>query len=173
MARKRVKKQIVMTTWQDIDNGLRELGELKRHVVTRHAEVNASVRELRAQLKDEIAPAKARISELEGAMKTFTLGHPSDLRARSKKLTFGEVALRLTRAIKPRDGMDEETIVERMEADRKLRRYLKVKKTLDKQSLKDADLSDEVLAGIGLEISVYDCFLAKPAEIDAHPTEES
>ena len=173
MPRKPRAHGIMIKSWADVENLLRELGDLNRAIEAHKAKRNERVNELRAKLDEAVSPAKLRKAQIERGLFEFTVAHQPDLRARSKKLTFGEVALRLARKIKNADGIDDDAIIERLEKNRKLKRFVRVEKKIDRAGIKNSDVPPEALAEVGLEISVYDTFIARPAEIDAHPTEES
>lgn len=173
MPRKPKAHNINIESWADVENLLRELGDLNRDIESHKAKRNERVNELRAKLDEAVSPAKIRKAQIERALFDFTIAHQPDLRARSKKLTFGEVALRLARRIKNRDGVEDDAIIERLEKNRKLKRFVKVEKKIDRAGLKNSDVDPAILAEVGLEVAVYDTFIAKPAEIDAGLAGES
>lgn len=111
MARIRIPDAQLLQSWDDVNQALREIGELEIKLASIEGEMNLKLNIVKETADTISAPHKARIAELGGAVKAYCEKARVDFgKAKTKKLTFGEVGWRRSRAISIKKGLEERII---------------------------------------------------------------
>lgn len=152
MARKRIEGT-QFTTWDDVDQALREIGEIDRDLALIEGDTNHAIDELKAKAKTDSKPLLDRKAALELAMKEFCEANRGEFaKVKTKALTFGSVGFRLsTRVLIKRIGDTVQAL-----KDLGLTQCLRIKEEPDKEAMKS--LSAETLAEVGAGLRTENAF---------------
>jgi phage host-nuclease inhibitor protein Gam len=152
MARKRLPGT-QFTTWDEVDNALRRIGELDRSLGMIEASVNEAVDAIKAQSKEEAAPLSAEKAGLEAAMKEFCEANRSDFaKVKTREMTFGSVGFRLSSRIVIKRVADTLQALK----DFGLTHCIRVKEEADKEAMKTLD--SETLVNVGAALKTENAF---------------
>ena len=163
MNRRKPKDAPAIETWRDADLALMEIATIEREMNLCVAALEEKINEARAQEHEQIKPLAVQHKALEAALKKFAVHHKDDLgKRRSRKLTHGIIGWRKgTGKFKTLKGWTWEKVLEKLSRLRMVR-FLRVKEEVDKEALEKlyraGGLSDERLAGFGLQWHVPDEF---------------
>ena len=155
--------------WADVDNALRELGELTRTLTELETAHNTQTALLKTQFEASAKGIRERIAAKEKAMEKFVKAHKKEMGPRkSTQLDFGTVKLRLsTWAIKFKKT---KTHTLSLVAAGKLKKYLTVKVGLNVEAMHG--MTDEQLASVDARRSRGVIFSYELAD-DFHASEKS
>jgi len=151
------KKKSTLKDWSEVDTALRQIGELEINIETVQGEMNLLINKLKKETERKLAPKIKKKKELEKEVTAFCEGNKADFtESRSKVLTFGKVAYKVTTSIKVKAAA---AAIKAMKA-LGLEDYLKVTEKLDKEKMLEID--DQTLARIGAERKVGDKLRIEP-----------
>lgn len=94
MAKKSVKTPLVLKTWDEVDNALRDLGEVTRTLSDLENEQTRKITETQEQYKNVAALIFERKTRLEADIEAFVKENRAQMDGKSRKLTFGTVCFR-------------------------------------------------------------------------------
>ena len=152
MVRKRMEGT-QFSHWQQVDDALREIGQIDRELGLIESGQNAEIDRLKNSAKEQAKPLLARKAVLELAMKEFCEARRAEFtRAKSKKLTFGNVGFRLSSKVVIRRVADTLQALK----DLGLSHCIRQKEELDKDAMKN--LSTETLAEVGASLKTDNAF---------------
>ena len=134
MAKGRVRVVAALTSWEDVDDRLKEIASLQAEVEAEEAELTERI----ARLKDEyIGRVKRKKEEIERKtleIRAFAEAHRGDFDGKSKKLNHGVVGWRKSTKLIIRRVADT---LARLK-DLGLEEYIRIKESVDKAALKEA-----------------------------------
>lgn len=130
MSKTRLKPQLGMNSWDEVNEGLQRLGELQGDKETREAVHNAGIEKAKAAMKAELDPIQDRMNDLAKDIYLYALGNQKTLIGRSKKLLHGLVAFHKSTVLSlPKD------VIEKLKAAGR-DDLIQTKETVDKVGLK-------------------------------------
>ena len=154
---------------EDAASAIAEIGRLRREIDRRKADADDQVSRIKEAVETGIAPALARLAELEDGVHIWAEANKDALTGGGKRkhadLATGKVLWRLRPpSVRAKSGLKVEQLVERLEA-LGLSRFVRIKKELNKDAmLADPDTAAAV-DGVKIGPAVED-FLIEPAEIE-------
>lgn len=164
MARKRIEGT-AFQTWDDVDQALREIGEIDRELGLLESAQNESIDNIKAETKNKAVPLADRKTALELAMKEFCEANRAEFaKVKTKPLTFGSVGFRLSTKVVIKKIADTLQALK----DLGLNQCIRLKEEVDKEAMKN--LSTETLAEVGAALKTdnafgYEIDQAKLAEV--------
>lgn len=154
MARKQVGTIGTMKSWDDVDNALKQIGEIECRQSLINAEISKKINDAKAQYEPTLQELNDQKTKLEQQMKTFAESNRVDFgKAKEKKLTFGSVNFRSSTKLNIKD---QAKTLEILKTKRKLKAYIKVKEEIDAAGLKKLDAA--TLAEIGATLEPTETF---------------
>lgn len=152
MARKRIEGT-QFSTWDDVDQALREIGEIDRDLALIEGDTNHAIDELKAKAKADSKPLLDRKAALELAMKEFCEANRGEFaKVKTRALTFGSVGFRLsTKVLIKRVGDTLQAL-----KDLNLTDCIRIKEEIDKEALKNLD--GNTLAEVGAAFRTENAF---------------
>lgn len=159
MARKRLSGTQI-STWDDVDNALKRIGELDRDLGMIEASANEQIDAIKAASKEDAAQLTTEKLGLEAGMKEFCEANRAEFsKVKSREMTFGSVGFRLSSRIVIK------RIADTLQAlhDFGLAQCIRVKEEADKEAMKALD--SETLASVGAALKIENTF---GYEIKAH-----
>ena len=169
MPRKKVDAAPVLKDWQEVDNALKELGEIDRRVTRVNNAATSRIAVITEKLSDDTKDDLAREARLEKDLEEFTRANATSLEGRSRKLNHGTVFLKLTHPLKTLKDWTWGKVVEALER-RNLDQFVKVTKAAQKDAIKAAELDAKTLSSIGVYVADEDAFNFELAETEAKST---
>ncbi|MBF0459749.1 MAG: host-nuclease inhibitor Gam family protein [Nitrospirae bacterium] len=152
------KPTVEFKTWDEVDSALRRMGEIDIAVEGIQGDMTLEVNELKAQAETKAEGLKKERQLIEKAITLFCEERKDEFaKTRSRELTFGVVAYRVTTKIVIRSI---KACVAAMEA-LKLDKYLRIEKKPDKEIM--LNLDDNTLAKVGASRKTEDSLRIEPA----------
>ena len=93
--RKRMEEP-VLKTWDEVDAALKEIAEAENQIAILESSQNIAINALKEEFKSKSEPYKAEIKKYEAMVKEYVTEHKTDLKGKSRELTFGKVGFRLS-----------------------------------------------------------------------------
>lgn len=147
-----------MEDWEQVDAALRRIGEIDIAIEKIQGDMTLKINEIKAQAEAKAEGLKKERKNLEKAISQFCEEHKEEFaKKRSRELTFGVVAYKVTKRIVIRSI---KACVAAMEA-LGLEQYLRVEKKPDKELMMNLD--DQTLAKIGATRKIEDKLRIEPA----------
>ena len=149
-----------MTSWEEVNKGLRQMGELKLKMLRAAARLKQKVDDAQAIYDTIKGPADEEYEGLEAKIRAFAEAHKTEFvgKKRTKKFSFGEVNFKLSSGKVELKFSDELVI-------RNLRKQghgdcVRVIESVDKEAAKNLDEKELLKAGI--EVTREDNCTVKP-----------
>ncbi|MBF0554135.1 MAG: host-nuclease inhibitor Gam family protein [Nitrospirae bacterium] len=153
-----MQKPTDIKTWDGVDSALRRMGEIDIAVENIQGSMTLKINELNAQAETKAEGLKKERQVIEKAITAFCEEHKHEFaKTRSKELTFGVVAYRVTTKIAIRSI---KACVAAMKAF-KLKKYLRIEEKPDKELM--LNLDDQTLAKVGAARKTEDNLRIEPA----------
>lgn len=152
MARKRIEGT-QLNSWAEVDDTLRQIGEIDRDLGQIEAKQNAAIDKAKAKAKEDAEPLNARKKGLEAAIKEFCDAHRAEFgKVKTKQLTFGSVGYRISTKVVMK------TVADTLQAlkDLGLTACIRTKEEPDKEAMKN--LPTDTLAEVGAGLKVENTF---------------
>lgn len=152
MARKRIEGT-QFSTWDDVDQALKQIGEIDRELGLLESVHNEAVDALKAKAKQNAEPLQTRRANLELAMKEFVEANRAEFaKTKTKMLTFGSVGFRLSSKVLVKRVADTLQALK----DLGLHGCIRLKEELDKEAMKN--LAEETLVNVGASLKTENTF---------------
>lgn len=158
MARQKVRSAIQLTSWSEVNEALRQIGEDRRDLKAIENVMNERIATAKADADAKSAPLQEHVKQLELAIREYTQQHRADMgKSKSKVLTFGKVSFRLSTKVQiPSAAAKVEAIIKQL-----LERGMKEcvvypAPKIDKEALKK--YTSEEIAAVGAKLVVEDVF---------------
>lgn len=158
MARQKVRGAIQLTSWAEVNDALRQLGENRRDLKAIENVMNERIATAKADADAKSASLMEENKQLELAIKEYSLQHRGDMgNAKSKVLTFGKVGFRITSKIQlPSAASKVEAIIKQLLESGKKECVVYPAPKIDKEALKK--YSAQEIAEVGAKLVVEDVF---------------
>jgi phage host-nuclease inhibitor protein Gam len=99
MARVRIKKEPVLTSWDDVNITLKEIGELELAKEKIEADMNLKISDLKLEAELAAKPLIERMEKLASDVKDFVELNRADIKGKTMNLNFGKTGFRKSRKI--------------------------------------------------------------------------
>lgn len=100
MARKRIKHESSIHSWEDVNDGLRQIAEATIALDEIESDMNKQILGAKKIAEEQSKPYKDRITALEREIEDYATEHRGDMgKLKSMVLTFGTVSFRLSTSI--------------------------------------------------------------------------
>lgn len=151
------KKESEYKTWDEVDNALKELGELQIQKEKIEGEQTLKINQIKDELLQKASGLDEKITKLKKEIERFAEEHRADFsQKRSKTLNFGKIFFRYTESISTKCV---ETAIRSLKA-LNLDAFIRVKEELDKEQLKTLD--GKTLARCGITLKQLDKITIEP-----------
>jgi len=150
MGRKKVTGFVIPGSWDEADNYLRQIGELKIEREVKMARAQLEINEIKEKVKTDCAPLDAETERLEHGLKAFCDSECAKKEYKSRMLTFGGVFYRKVTVLKNLKGVKWAQVADRLE-EQGLKQYLEIKTSVRRDDLKASSLGKTALAELGVE----------------------
>lgn len=150
-----MRKRIETTplqSWEDVDLHLLEIRENEIAIESIKADLDLAVSNLKLEAADRIKKYADRIGTLEIEIKEFVEANRSDIKGKTKELTFGKTGFRASGKIIIRNIKNTIAMLKNLGLDE----CIKIKENVNKENLKSQ--SDDILAKVGASRSKKDVF---------------
>lgn len=156
--RKKVRSAIALTSWNDADDALRQIGENQRDLAAIESVMNEQIALAKANAEAKGRPIKEQTAMLEQALREFATLHRADMgKAKSRVLTFGRIGFRQsTKLVLPRGAEKLRAIMDALIQRGMLECITHPEPKIDKDALKK--YSAEEIAEVGAKLDVEDVF---------------
>jgi phage host-nuclease inhibitor protein Gam len=147
----------ILTSWDEVDASIRRMGEIDIRIGKAMGDLTLKVNEFKAEVEIKVEAMKKEHQALEQAIAAFCEERKEEFaKKRSKELTFGLIAYKVTTKIAIRSI---KACVAAMEA-LGLEKYLRVEKKPDKETM--INLDDQTLAKVGASRKTEDNLRIEP-----------
>lgn len=150
MTRKTVENTVIVGSWDEADETLRQIGELTMRRRLAESRCQLAINEAKETLKTAAKPLDTELGKLEAGLALFCEAERRKQDFRSRVLTFGAVFFRQRTGLKLLKKWTWKKAAEAAES-LGLREYLQVSYEIKRDELRNSELSDEQLAGAGVE----------------------
>jgi len=96
LTRKKVPTKPEFTSWSDVNNAMKLIGQLESSLDELKIDLNREIATAKENADKLSQPINAKISQLEKDIKAYVTQHREELDGKSKKLTFGRTGYRIT-----------------------------------------------------------------------------
>lgn len=165
MVRKRIVKEPVLKSWDDVDNNLKAIMVNETQIEKLEGEMNRKLADIKARYKEKIDPIKKEIKESEKDIHEYVEENREDMNGKkSRLLTHGQVGFRKsTKVDTPRKLVP--SIIEKLKR-RKMNNCINTKETINKEELKKYPA--DVIIEVGASINIDDVFFYEPNRESIH-----
>jgi len=153
-----VRNALRLTSWQEADDALRQIGEHRRDLSAIENVLNEQIAAAKANADAKARPLKESITMLEAALREYAQEHRADMgKAKSKVMTFGKVGFRLSSRVKLPTGAAKVTaIIDKLLARGMQECVVYPAPKIDKEALRKYAPSE--IAEVGASLEVEDVF---------------
>ena len=143
--------------WQEVDSGLRRMGELDIRLSKLEGEMTLKINEVKADYDTRAEGLKAERKKIETNIELFAEARKEEFtKVRSRDLTFGTIAYRITHKVVIRSIKATVAALEALN----LASYLRIEKKPDKEAMKSLDAG--TLAKVGASLKTEDQLSIEP-----------
>lgn len=148
MARQKASTEPVLTSWQEVDDGLRRIGEITAALDKANATLNEKIQKLRDEAETKCAGLAKEKLRLEKDIEEFTCSKRDEFKEKkSRPLTFGIVSFRIVRALHVKSNAFTVEAIKRILGMNSLK-FLRIQEKPNKDTL--AELPDHELRPLGV-----------------------
>lgn len=109
--RKKVITEPALTSWADVDNTMKLIGELQGSLCDLEVEMNRQLAAVKEKTDKQAQPLHTKIKVLEKDIKEYVDRHRSEIEGKTKKLNFGSTGYRLSsKVVIPKTILKEDFI---------------------------------------------------------------
>lgn len=169
MARHKLTDAGAYHSWEDVNEGLRRLGELEGMLERMEQDMTQQIAGVKSLHQQAAAPLQEQMTAIKYDIEAYASAHRSEVQGKTKVLPCGRTGWRHTTHIQPPRGAA--AVLRAIEAlkARGLRACIRTKETLDKEELRA--LPDPVLTEIGakrVEADEWWCEAERSKIVDMH-----
>jgi len=137
MGRTKVRQKKELKSWEEVNEALRKIAEMKSTIAVATAQYNEEEAKKRKELDDLVNPIADEISALEAGMQDFCVINRADFgNKKGKELANGRVDFRLGQPkVEKRAGMTWAAILDVVRKSRFAKVFIRVKEELDKEQI--------------------------------------
>lgn len=155
--RQKVQTRINLSSWQEVDRTLREIAKLDAQIVDKETKYNAQIQDLRDRAETEIQPLQQAKARLERDIQEFCEFHREDFTQKSKALNFGIVGFRISTVLTTLARWTWKKVLEKLQDAGKVE-FIRIKKSVDKEAIRQAGLNNEELRMYGMKLEQKESF---------------
>lgn len=158
---KSTEQKTTLTSWDEVDNALNRLSELRAAEAKISDEMNSKINAIQETYHKMLDPVAEEKLQLERNIELFcqSVRDEEFNESKTKKLKYGEVSFRLsTPSLKNLKGFTWESIKTLLSKSKKYAQYLRTKTEINKQAIMDAKMKEKELAEIGMTVSQTENF---------------
>lgn len=160
MARTKIKDEIKLKSWLDVDAALREIGEKQIALDEIEGDMNKRINEVKEAFKLEAKPYQERIEQLGKDIKEYVTEFRDELNGKTKVLNFGKTGFRLSTVLSLPSAKDKVAkIIEKLR-NRGMEDCINVTEKIDKEALKKYD--ETTIIELGGTLKKTDTFWYEP-----------
>jgi len=151
----------VLQSWDGADECLRHIALRQIALTKLETTLQTGIDRLKALFGEKVDQVAKEKKSLERDLEQFVAAHRADLgKAQSKRLTFGRVGFRRVASLALSPGMAWDKVLEHIsKLPRACRRqFIRVKESVNKEAIRQAELSELELEGMGLELREKETF---------------
>lgn len=158
MARQKVRCALTLSSWQEADDALRQIGENRRDLSAIENVMNERIADAKATADAKARPIREQTALLEAALREFAVLHRADMgKAKSKAMTFGKVGFRQsTKLTLPRGAEKVKAILDELLRRGMTECVVYPEPKIDKDALKKYSAGE--IAEVGAKLEVEDVF---------------
>lgn len=161
------KKTTTLTSFEDVDQALLELGQHEASIQHEEAVLNDGIQKLRDAFDKATVDVRDRASALQGNIEAYCVEHKDEFeKRRVKELVHGVVGFRTSppKVMLLNRKYNWKTVLELLKRLR-LSRFVRVQEEVDKEALLAAsaskEITDEKLAAAGMKIDQGEQFVVE------------
>lgn len=151
MTRKKVENTVIVGSWDEADETLRQIGELTMRRRLAESRCQLDINEAKEVLKAAASPLDTEIAKLEAGLALFCAAERQKVDFRTRALMFGAVFFRQRTGLKLLKKWTWKKAAEAASVLPDLRGYLQTSYEIKRDELRNSELSDEQLAAAGVE----------------------
>lgn len=155
MARKKVKLECRLKSWDDVDNAMKQVAECERVMSDLTNDMNTELDEVKRRYADLAKPVQEKIDHYSADICQYVTENRGDMEGKTKELNFGRTGFRISSKLKFNKGVKAEAVVATLQR-LKMTDCIKVKATVIADTLKKKPL--EVLEAVGAYLYKKDEF---------------
>ena len=171
MARKRVVEAPSLHSWEDGNDGLRQMAEAQIALGEIQSDMQKQILGAQKVAEEQSKPLNDNVAKLEREIKSFVTDHRDEMgKTKSVVLTFGEVGFRLSTSVSlPRAKEKLEEIIRRLKS-RQMTDCIVVEEKVSKEALKK--YGEDTVNAVGAtwkqsDVFGYEVNIAKLEQIKA------
>lgn len=147
MARKKIKDEHVLKSWEDVDLTLKEIAEYEMDIEKVQTDMNQKIHDVKLEAEMKAKPLQDKIEILGLYIKDFVEENKVELDGKTRALNFGKTGFRLSTklVIKKADAVLETLKKFKMED------CISTKETINKDALKKYSENDIIKVGASLK----------------------
>jgi phage host-nuclease inhibitor protein Gam len=143
MARTRIKDELALKSWDDVDITLKEIAECELEIENITTEMNQKIHDIKLEAEMKAKPLQDRIERLGLDIKAFVEENKAELNGKTKQLNFGKTGFRLSTKLVLKKV---ETVLENLKRF-KMEDCITVKESINKDVLKKYPEADIIKVG--------------------------
>lgn len=156
MARTKIKERILLKSWEEVDQALKEIAENEILLEEIEGNMNKQINGIKISAGLEAKPHQDRIEKLGKDVKEFVTEHKDEIEGKTKVLNFGKTGFRLSTSLSLPKATDKlEKIISKLRK-RKMDDCVIVKESVNRDVLKKYD--EAVIVEIGGTLKKADVF---------------
>ncbi|WP_032122024.1 host-nuclease inhibitor Gam family protein [Clostridium amazonitimonense] len=152
MARRKIKDEHLLKTWEEVDLTLKEIAEYEMEIEKIQADMNQNIHDVKLDAEMKAKPLQDKIEMLGLYVKDFVEENKAELNGKTKTLNFGKTGFRLSTKLVIRKA---ESILENLKRF-KMQDCINTKETINKDVLKK--YSEEDIIKVGASLKKEDVF---------------
>ena len=170
MARSKVDSTPVLESFQSVDRHIRRIGEINIKVQKAEAEMNDAINKAKKKKLKIVEPLHSEKKRLEKEIEDFSIFHRDKFdKKKSMMLNFGKIGFRKSTKLTLLKGWKWDRVVAKLE-ELGLNEFLNIKKSVDKETVKNSGRTLAELKTWGVEVEsteefYYDIDEAKIAQM--------
>jgi phage host-nuclease inhibitor protein Gam len=147
MARTRIKDELVLKSWDDVDITLKDIAECELEIEKITTEMNEKIHDIKLEADMKAKPYQERIERLGLHVKAFVEDNKAELDGKTKQLNFGKTGFRLSTKLVLRKV---DKVIENLKKF-KMEDCITVKESVNKEVLRKYPESDIIKVGGALK----------------------
>lgn len=173
MAKRNLNPEPACESWKEVDRALRRMGELDIKIAEIEAEKKRATDEAADRALISGGPLKQKRDDLDRRVKEYVEFNREQLEdIRTKKLNFGSVSIRMNPPeVKPLSKWTIAKVIAKLKTLSRVE-FIKVKESLNKQAIHNANLDSKTLSSFGLRIFQKEEIYVEPNTESVVNTEE-
>ncbi len=156
MARKRIEEAVVLTSWEEVDRALKEIGECEIAITQIEGDMNKKINEIKEHSSTMAEIHMAKIAENEKLIKKFVTSNKSDIDGKTKILNFGSTGFRKSESVSIPRGEDKKKAIINSLRKNGMDDCIKVEESINKDILKK--YNEDMIIRVGASLKKKDTF---------------